>query len=220
MIRSKSFFKESVIKIIGAIIVFRLFIDPMPVLLMDKEIFLRTKDTMSGPLSDYFVEKYIGTENIENYKKCEMYQLHYEQIIRDTKFYESIADIMKFKTIDLDKIDEIKEQFESLYNDDQLAFKIACESDLIYAIDVYNGVRKYWTSNIPKEKQPYYRNMEHQKYFKLENDILNLDFQDIVISIFVVDERQRVFIEQAKKIDIGILARIRRLVDQYLGEKK
>lgn len=37
------FFEESIIKIIGAIIVFRLFIDPMPVLLMDKEIFLELR---------------------------------------------------------------------------------------------------------------------------------------------------------------------------------
>ena len=80
--KEQDFFEESIIKIIGAIVVFRLFIDPMPVLLMDKEIFLRTKDTMSGPLTEYFVEKYIGVENIENYKKCEMYQLHHEQFMR------------------------------------------------------------------------------------------------------------------------------------------
>jgi hypothetical protein len=216
--KEQDFFEESVIKIIGAIVVFRLFIDPMPVLLMDKEIFLRTKDTMSGPLTISFVEKYIGTENIENYKKCEMYQLHYEQIMRDIKYYESVADIMKFKTIDMSKIDEIKEQFEYLYKDDKLAFRIACESNQIYAIDVYNGVSKYWTSNTPNEKQPYFRNMEHQKYLRLENDILNLDFQDIVISIFVVDNKQRIFVEQAKKVDIEVLSRIRDIVDLYKND--
>lgn len=147
-----------------------------------------------------------------------MYRIHYDQIMSDVKFYESVANIMKFKTIDLNKIDEINEQFEYLYSDDRLAYRIACESNQIYAIDVYNGISKYSTSSIPNDKQPYYRNMEHSKYLKLENDILNFDFQDIVISIFVVDDKQRIFVEQAKKVDIEVLSRIREIVDLYKND--
>jgi len=216
--KEQLFFEESVVKIIGAVIVFRLFIDPMPVLLMDKEIYLRTKDTMSGPLTEPFIDKYIGADNIEAYKTCEMYQLHHEQFMQDQKFYEAVADLMKFKIIDLEKKDEIEEQFSYLYDDDKLAFRIACESDKIFAIDVYNGISKYTTSNIPKEKQPYYKNMEHQKYFKLEKDILNNTFEDIVISIFVI-ENQRIFIEQGAEIDIETLKRIRVIIGEYSKTK-
>lgn len=216
--KEQLFFEESVIKIIGAVIVFRLLIDPMPVLLMDDEIFLRTKDTMSGPLTEEFVLKYIGTDNIEAYKNCEMYQLHYEQFMEDPKFHLSVAELMKYKIIDVRKKDEIEEQFEFLYKDDRLAFKIACESDKIYAIDVYNGVSKYSTSNIPEMRQPYYKNMEHQKYFKLEKDILNSVFEDIVISIFVI-KNQRIFIEQGAELDLETLKRIRIIVDEYSEAK-
>ncbi len=217
--REQEFFEEAVVKIIGAIIVFRLFIDPMPVLLMDKEIYLRTKDTMSGPLTDDFISKYIGEDNIEAYKKCEFYKLHYDQFMEDPKFYESVAELMKYKMIDMSKKEEISEQLNFLYEDDKLAFQIACESNTIYAIDVWNGVSKYSTSNIPKDLQPYYRNMEHEKYFNLTKDIYNLGFQDIVISIFVIDERQKLFVEQGNEIDIEIIHKIRRIVDQYTKNK-
>lgn len=218
--KEQEFFEEAVEKIIGAIIVFRLFIDPIPVLLMDREIYLRTKDTMSGPLTDNFISKYIGDKNIEAYKKCEFYELHYEQFMQDTKFHESVAELMKYKYIDMTKKSEIMEQFGELYEDDKLAFKIACESDMIYAIDVWNGVSKYSTSNIPKEKQPYIKNMEHKKYFNLKDDVLNLKYEDMVISIFVVDEKQKIFIEQAENLNKSALEKIRTIIDEYCKSVK
>ena len=208
------FYEESLRKIIGAVVVFRLFIDPMPILLMDEEIFLRTRDTMSGPLHEDFVERYIGKENIEDYKQCELYQNHYQSFMKDKKLHESVANLLKFKTIDITKKDEIQDQFSELYEDDKLAFMIACESNKIYAIDIYNGMRKYLINTVPKDKQPYYRNMEYQKYFKLEEDIYNLAFEDIFISIFVFNNH-RLFIEQAEKLDQNCLMKIRNYIDEY-----
>lgn len=209
-------FDEAVRKIIGAVIVFRLFIDPMPILLMDEDIYLRTKDTISGPLPFGFVEKYIGVEHIESYKKTEIYQLHYEQMMEDPKFFPSVAHLMKHKHIDLNKKDEILEQMHHLYDNDAMSFRIACESKHVYAIDVYNGMIKYSTSNVPAEKEPYYRNMDHIKYLKLKEDILNEEFEDIIISIFAL-EKQRIFIEQGEKLDLETLKRIKNIILEYLN---
>ncbi|MCK9330491.1 MAG: hypothetical protein M0Q94_11495 [Candidatus Cloacimonetes bacterium] len=208
------FYVESLRKIIGAVVVFRLFIDPMPILLMDEEVFLRTKDTMSGPLHEDFIERYIGKENIEDYKKCDLYQNHYQSFMRNKKLSEPVAYLLKFKTIDITKKDEIEEQFSELYDDDKLAFRIACESNKIYAIDIYNGMRKYLINTVPENMQPYYRNMEYEKYFNLEEDILNLPFEDIFISIFVFS-KHRLYVEQAEKLDKSCLVKIRYHIDEY-----
>jgi len=208
------FYEESLRKIIGAVVVFRLFIDPMPILLMDEEIFFRTRDTMSGPLYEEFVDRYIGKENIEDYKKCELYQNHYQDFMQDKKLHTSVAYLLKFKTIDITKKEEIEDQFSELYEDDKLAFRIACESNKIYAIDIYNGMRKYLINTVPEDMQPYYRNMEHKKYFKLEEDIHNQPFEDIFISIFVFNNH-RLFIEQAEKLDENCLTKIRSHIDEY-----
>jgi hypothetical protein len=213
------FFEESLKKIIGAVIVFRLFIDPMPILLMDKEIFFRTKDTISGPLHEEFIDRYIGRNHIQDYKKCDLYQNHYESFLQEKKLNESVAYLIKYKTIDISKKDEIEAQYLELYEDDKLAFRIACESNEIYAIDVFNGITKYSTTNIPEKKQPYIRNMEHEKYFNLDHDIYNKTFEDVFISIFVVDEHQRIFIEQGAKLKVEKLNRIRMHIDKYVTKK-
>lgn len=207
-------FESSVKKIIGAVIVFRLFIDPMPVLLMDQEIYLRTGDTMSGPLSEDFIEEYIGSKHIDAYKNNEMYRTHYEEMLKEVKLYESVAYLIKYKTIDLTKKVEIEEQFEHLHDSCKLAFLISTVSDNIYAIDMYNGMYKFMTSNIPKRKQPYYKNMEHLKYRDLKEDVLNHTFEEIYISIFPT-QYSNIFVEQSDRLEKEELLKIKSFIEKY-----
>jgi len=102
-------------KCIGAVAVFRLTIDPFPILLSDEEIYLRTGDLMTKGYSNEFVEKYIGNEHIENYKSTQLFKLHYDYIIQDEakKYYTS--DVVKNQYIDKTKIQEILTQKHLLY---------------------------------------------------------------------------------------------------------
>ena len=52
---------------IGAVGVYRLAIDPLPVLLMDEDVRLRTGDLITEPYSQEFVDNYIGQDTIELY---------------------------------------------------------------------------------------------------------------------------------------------------------
>jgi len=209
-----SFFESSVKKIIGAVVVFRLFIDPMPILLMDEEIYLRVRDTMSGPLLHDFIADYIGYDHIESYKNTEIYKAHYNEIINEVKLYESVAFLVKYNTIDLSKKEEIEEQFEHLYDISKLAYLIAKISDKIYAIDIHDGMYKFRTSNIPKEKQPYIKNMEYLRYLDLQEIVLNSVFQDIIVSIFPI-QHGNIFIEQSEELSQDQLLRIKDLIEKY-----
>ncbi|WP_205589301.1 hypothetical protein [Bacillus subtilis] len=75
IIEEFEFFLE---RCISAITVFRLCIDPLPVLLMDEEVYSRTEVFMSDAFSSEFIEKYIGINNLENYKRTNIYKDTYD----------------------------------------------------------------------------------------------------------------------------------------------
>ena len=62
---------------IGAVAIYRLAIDALPVVLMDEDIRLRTGDLITEPYSQEFVDTYIGSENIEAFKTTEIYNNFY-----------------------------------------------------------------------------------------------------------------------------------------------
>ena len=65
---------------IGAVAMYRLAIDPLPVILMDEDMIMRSGDFVTEPYSEEFVDKYIGLKNIELYKQTDIYQ-EFKEII-------------------------------------------------------------------------------------------------------------------------------------------
>lgn len=62
-------FEETVKAAIGAVAMYRLAIDPLPIILMDEELMMRSADFITQPYSEEFVAEYIGYKNIELYKQ-------------------------------------------------------------------------------------------------------------------------------------------------------
>lgn len=62
-------FEETVKAAIGAVAMYRLAIDPLPIILMDEELMMRSADFITQPYSEEFVAEYIGYNNIELYKQ-------------------------------------------------------------------------------------------------------------------------------------------------------
>src|SRR5699024_2480317 len=92
---------------IGAIAIFRLSIDPMPVLLMEEEIYERLTGLLTEPFTEEFILKYIGEDEIQSYKKTNIYRDHYEECLAIEKRLPSVVDLLNYQFIDKDKIDEI-----------------------------------------------------------------------------------------------------------------
>lgn len=120
---------EKTLKVaIGAVAVYRLAIDPLPIILMDAELMTRSGDFMTEPYSKEFVDKYIGLENIELYKQTEIYQDYKEWLMSQEKQNEAVYNIIHWQIIDRNKINDILTQIHLLSFTDRIAVAIIMSS--------------------------------------------------------------------------------------------
>ena len=124
-------FEETLKVAIGAVAMYRLAIDPLPIILMDGEMMMRSGDFVTRPYSDEFVNKYIGAKNIELYKQTEVYQGFKESIMSHEKQNEAVFDIIHWKIIDRSKFEDITKQIHLLSYSDRLAVVIMMVSTKI-----------------------------------------------------------------------------------------
>lgn len=139
-------FTEFLTRSMGAVAVFRLAIDPFPLLLADESIYARTGQLMTEGYSNQFIEKYIGLENIAAYKETELYKSHYENIIQDEEMITSVLDVVKHNYIDKSKIDEIISQKHLLSLHDTVAVAIVSFSEKVVKVYCIGGWHWYFTN--------------------------------------------------------------------------
>ncbi|RHR53299.1 hypothetical protein [Parabacteroides sp. AF17-28] len=121
-------FEETLKVAIGAVAMYRLAIDPLPIILMDEELMMRSGDFVTEPYSEEFVNKYIGSENIELYKQTDIYQGFKESIMSHEKQNEAVFNIIHWQIIDRGKFEEITKQIHLLSYTDRLAVVIMMAS--------------------------------------------------------------------------------------------
>ncbi len=124
-------FEETVKAAIGAVAMYRLAIDPLPIILMDEELMMRSADFITQPYSEEFVAEYIGYNNIELYKQTNLYQDYKESILAHEKQNESVYDIIHYQIIDRNKFKDITQQIHLLSYTDRLAVVIIMVSTKI-----------------------------------------------------------------------------------------
>ena len=106
---------------IGAVGVYRLAIDPLPVLLMDEDVRLRTGDLITEPYSQEFVDNYIGQDTIELYKQTELYNSYKESLLANEKQSEAIYNLIHFQYIDRKAEQQLVDQAHLLSIYDRMA---------------------------------------------------------------------------------------------------
>ena len=124
-------FEEILNVAIGAVAMYRLAIDPLPIILMDEELMMRSGDFLTRPYSEEFVDKYIGLENIELYKQTNIYQEFKESIMSHEKQNEAVFNIIHWQIIDRCKFEDITKQMHLLSYTDRLAVVIMMTSTKI-----------------------------------------------------------------------------------------
>lgn len=139
-------FEEYLKKCIGAIAVFRLGIDPFPVLLNDNEIYHRAEDSFTSPYSDEFIESYIGHDIIEKYKETEIYQEYYQAEKNKEKREESVTDVIISNYVDIENIEEILKQKHLISDMDLMVVLICKASEKVAKIYTFSGLKQYFTS--------------------------------------------------------------------------
>lgn len=124
-------FEDTLKVAIGAVAVYRLAIDPLPVLLMDESMMRRSVGFITEPFSDVFVEKYIGKENIEAYKTTQIYQDYKEFLSRNEEKNDATLLLAEYQIVDRKHASDIVAQIHLLSFYDNLAFGIMMSSSKI-----------------------------------------------------------------------------------------
>ena len=129
---------------IGAVAIYRLAIDALPVVLMDEDIRLRTGDLITEPYSQEFVDTYIGSENIEAFKTTEIYKDFYESLHRNEKQNDAVYDLIHFRYYNREKVDDYVTQLHLCSFTDRIAMCLYTISIKISHVFV-DGIHWYYS---------------------------------------------------------------------------
>ena len=171
-------FEETLKVAIGAVAMYRLAIDPLPIILMDEELMLRSGDFVTRPYSVEFVDKYIGSNNIELYKQTEIYQEFKESIMSYEKQNEAVFYIIHWQIIDRSKFEDITKQIHLLSFMDRLAVVIMMASAKIP--QVYIEGCFHYTSDVKAiHSDTVIGTLYYEEFFANKgNDNFNIPFKD------------------------------------------
>ncbi len=198
IIEEFEFFLE---RCISAITVFRLCIDPLPVLLMDEEIYSRTEVFMSDAFSSEFIEKYVGIKNIEKYKRTNIYKDAYDYFIKFEKRLPAVLDVTKSRYIDKRKVDGILSQAHILKNTEIQAVVIAMMSEKVTRIMPSEFTIEFFFTNTMSVREGL--GLSSEKYLELRNrnmTVLNFPIDNAFISNINVGG-DNFFIEHNQEFD-------------------
>ena len=129
---------------IGAVAIYRLSIDALPVVLMDEDMLLRSGDYITVPYSEEFVEKYIGKDNLEAFKTTEIYKDFCASLGDNEKQNEAVFHLIHEQYFNRNNMDDYTAQLHLCSFVDRIAMCIFTISDKISQIYV-DGIHWYFS---------------------------------------------------------------------------
>jgi len=199
--RMPSDFEASLIKSIGAIAVFRLAIDPLPILLNDESIYRRTPQLMTECYSDNFIEKYIGKKHIEDYKETKLFKDHYESIIQNEEMSSAVTELVKNDFFDRNNINEIIKQKHLLGQNDLVALAIFSFSKKIAKIYCAGGWHFYFSDVRTTRKHTGWSSKDFE-IFKNSTQKFNRDYEGAYLSCVGI-WKEEYYLEHIEKLEEG-----------------
>lgn len=167
---------------IGAVAVYRLALDAMPIALMDEDLFMRSPDLLTQPYTEDLINKYIGKEAITSYKKTSFYQAYREFLSNRPKQNEAVFNLIHYQLFERKYIDSYISQFNQLSLTDRIAAVIFSSSDKISQLYV-NGLIWYFSDVKPlrKDRSNTYGSNYFEQFFPFA-DNFNVDFKGVYLS--------------------------------------
>ena len=168
---------------IGAVAIYRLVIDPLPLLLTDEDIEMRTPDFITEPFGARFIEKYIPEGVVEAYKQTDIYKAYYDELSKREKQNEAVYDLIHWSFINRNLADNYLSQVHLLSFHDRLALIIVFSTPNVSNCYLMNGASWYHTENDSNRKSSsiHYGNDYYQGFFPNEQ-CYNLPFDNVFIS--------------------------------------
>lgn len=128
---------------ITAVSLYRLVIDPFPILMLDEDIVFRMPDLIAESFPGYFIEKYISEKYVERYKKSKIYQDYYDYFKAKPIQNEAVYDLIHWKIFERKDIEHIKKQQDLLSLHDKEAVELIMSSLKIGAVIIDGGIEYY-----------------------------------------------------------------------------
>ena len=182
---------ESFLKVcIGAVSVFRLSIDAFPVVLMEEDMLLRSRDILTEPYTQEFVDLYIGKENIDAYKTTIIYNDFCESLRRNEKQNEAVFKLIHYQYYNRDKIKDYEAQLHLCSYTDKIAICLFAISDKISRVFV-DGVHCYCSNvkSINKEETITFGNLYFEDLFSnIKCDYYNLVYHNVFLSRCLIND--------------------------------
>lgn len=139
------FFTKYLELAISAVAIYRLYFDPMPLLLSDDQIALKVPDIVTERYSDDFIEKYLSNDVVAAYKESYMYTSYYDYFIVQESKSEAVYNIVHHQFVDRGAIGEIEKQLHLLSSYDKCAVDIFMSSKKISDIYLADGCHWYFS---------------------------------------------------------------------------
>ena len=180
-------FEDTISKAIGIVAVMRLAIDPLPILVKDDEIFNRIFATINRGFSDSFINKFIGKELIEQYKKTDIYINHYEDIMLQEKRFPETTDVVQHQYIDTTKTDRILSQAHLIAIKDIPIIKLFAANSKFCKAYSYDGLKMFFSDKKTVRSKLVFDSRTFQQ-FKKSSVRYNQPYDEAFISVFTVDD--------------------------------
>ena len=168
---------------IGVVAVMRLAIDPFPILLMDEEVLYRCFDSMTEPYSNAFIEKYIGSDLVEQYKRTSLYSGTHDAFMDEEKKNEATFNVMKHQYIDSRRLEEIYPQLHLLTLDDKISVLLVAASEKVVKTYSAGGMLMYFTDRNTSRVKMSWSGLDFDQFAKAEKTF-NQSYDEAYISVF------------------------------------
>lgn len=165
---------------ITVVALYRLVIDPYPILLLDEDIVSRMPDLMAESFSRSFVEKYISEEFVDRYKESKLYKGFYDYFISLPVQNEAVYALIHWQMFERKDYDRIKEQHELLSLQDLEAVDLFMSSEKIGTI-ILDGCIDYHCETKLKDYSLTVGDAYYAKVFEGKEDF-NVSYKENYIS--------------------------------------
>lgn len=180
-------FEFFLIKSIGAVAVYRLVVDPLPLLLLDEEIYNKTGQLITESFTSEFIQKYIGQTNIESYKKTKIYQGYYNDIIKNEEMIPPVLALVKDDFVDREACEEILSQRHLLDKNDLVAVSMTMLLQNLTKIYCIGGFHWYFTSTKSLKKNHSFSSRDFD-IFKNNSPIFNSQYHEVFLSAIKIGD--------------------------------
>ena len=176
-------FEKYLKECIGAVAIYRLVIDPLPILLMDDDIEMRTPDFITEPFGQDFINKYLPSEVINAYKQTNIYQGYYDDLSNREKQNEAVYGLIHWQSINRNFGDDYVTQAHLLSIHDRLALIITFSSSKVSNCYLMNGCLWYHTEvDSRRGKLSITFGNDYFQQFFIDDNNFNQPFENVYIS--------------------------------------